>query len=95
MTKLKDFKKERRKRQMLLLTLRLMEWAAILLFAGCAVKTFLLALIDADILIVFAGALCSVAALFIGTVIEKLRKEVRHGMVTRLRQMENNGARAA
>ena len=93
--KIKEVKKTRKQKRRLLGFLCILMVVSVGMFAACAVKTFLLALVGANTQVMI-GAACSLAALYIAALLEKTIKEVyRLGVNTRIRQMEDNGTRRA
>lgn len=92
--KIKEVKKIRKQKRRLLGFLCILMVVSVGMFAACAVKTFLLALMGATTQVMI-GAACSLAALYIAALLEKTIKEVNHGITAGLRQMENNGTRRA
>lgn len=99
MTKLKDFKKQRRNRQLLLLVLRVLEGMAFLCFILCGSKTLAFAIAYPVRNLILMGMLCTIAALGVVAMLENLIEEVRHsGNVrrntnVRLRRVEADGRR--
>ena len=98
MTKLKEFKRNKRNKQLLLIALRLMEVLAIVLFAACGLKAFLLALLDYKTLVLI-GTGCTLAAGWLASVLENTIEEVKKGGNLRcnsrvgLRRVETDGRR--
>lgn len=93
--KIKEAKRNRKQKRRLLGFLCILMVVSVGMFAACAVKTFLLALMGATTQVMI-GAACSLAALYIAALLEKTIKEVyRLGINPRIRQMEDNGTRRA
>ena len=93
--RIKEVKRNRKQKRRLLGFLCILMVVSVGMFAACAVKTFLLALMGANTQAMI-GAACSLAALYIAALLEKTIKEVyRLGINPRIRQMEGNGTRRA
>ena len=93
--KIKEVKRNRKQKRRLLGFLCILMVVSVGMFAACAIKTFLLALMGATTPVMI-GAACSLAALYIAALLEKTIKEVyKLGVNTRIRQMEDNGTRRA
>ena len=79
MTRIKEVKAARKKKQKLLLTIRIMQMLAFVLMIACGFKAFFLALVQPYSTPSVIGAVLAMAAMAIMIVLGKLFDEVKEG----------------